>query len=218
MSPILKKRYYLPMIDWLMGYIESKGSFTISHPRIKVIKKGEFTRSISTLDEDGLIDLIPQFSEGGSIFIKKGPKTPLMVLMDVMTLCSFDPDYLKELLKLERISIEQLREILNFTIAINPPDMEEYRKFSRPCFSLGFQESDHEAIKMVKGLLEKEGIRVYGPYLMNKGRSQRIEVKGFEYCVKLHDLLARQQWYTSKRRDLDDWGREMMELLKKSRY
>ena len=193
-------------INWLMGFIEAKGHFNISNQRIMIIKKKYTFDFIDRLEKNDLIRYIIQFSENGAIFLKKGPKSPIEILKDTITVISFTPE------KLSEINIDNLRELFKLITALYRPAANEYRNFPRPSFTLTFNEDDSIIVFQIKKYIQKQGIKIYGPYKINKGRNLRIEIKGFENCIKFYDFLANQNWYTSKREKFKKWGEKILEI------
>jgi len=83
-------------IDWLMGFIEAKGCFTISHQTIPKIKK--YTQKyINNLKKEASIAEIQYLSKDGRIFTKDFLDYPLDIvnfLKNLITTYSFSRDYL----------------------------------------------------------------------------------------------------------------------------
>jgi len=194
-------------INWLMGYIEAKGNFSISNQRIKV-KKSKFTPEyIFKLTKPELIQFIIQFSDKGTIFYKlkeKFPRSPLRLLWDQIMIFQFTAEFLSVM------SIDNLRKLLAYIYSIIPPIGYEYQNFPRPAFSLTFHKKDNIIADKIKKYFEKQGIKIYGPYITNQGLNLRLEIKGYKNCMLLYDFLMKQKWFTSKKEKFEEWGNKIL--------
>jgi len=194
-------------INWLMGYIEAKGNFSISNQRIKV-KKSKFTPEyIFKLTKPELIQFIIQFSDKGTIFYKlkeKFPRSPLRLLWDQIMIFQFTDEFLSVM------SIDNLRKLLAYVYSIIPPIGYEYQNFPRPAFSLTFHKKDNIIADKIKKYFEKQGIKIYGPYITNQGLNLRLEIKGYTNCMLLYDFLMKQKWFTSKKEKFEEWGNKIL--------
>ena len=196
-------------IDWLMGFIEAKGCFTISHQTIPKIKK--YTQKyINNLKKEASIAEIQYLSKDGRIFTKDFLDYPLDIvnfLKNLITTYSFSRDYL-----IKR-DLETLKETLSLISTIRNTIIT-YDTYIRPNFSLTFHKEDKKLAEQLKVYFIKQGIKVYGPYKINKGANLRIEVKGSENCIKFKEFLEKQNWNTNKKIDFEKWGKEILEIVR----
>ncbi|MFX0138647.1 MAG: hypothetical protein ACFFDN_33705 [Candidatus Hodarchaeota archaeon] len=183
-----------PSIDWLMGFLEAKSSFTISHQKYKVIKKRYTKRYIKSLKKEDLFQEIKEIIMADILSFENIPKTL---------------SYLDEISK---FSTRKLRNFLKKLLDLKSIEREKYDSIPRPAFYLTLRKEDELIINKIKMFFNQSGIKSNGPYLTNKEANLRLEIKGINDCLKLYELLSEQKWYTSKRGNFEKWGKEILDI------
>ncbi|MHA1379267.1 MAG: LAGLIDADG family homing endonuclease [Candidatus Helarchaeota archaeon] len=174
-------------IEWLMGFIEAKGTFVISQQKIKRVREKSLSKE----------ELLQKLSK---ILPKSDPGFLNSIIFENLLTLN------------KRKLLKACKEALTLR-ALENEDFRYYEEkyFLRPAFSLTFNAEDENTVRSIKHFFEGLGINVNGPYQLNKGKNLRIEVKGIKNCLKIYDFLKDKDWYTSKKEKFEKWGKSMFE-------
>lgn len=169
--------------EWLMGYIEAKGCFTIPLQKLPNVGKKYEQDNIGNLKKKEIIREIKKIIKSDFVFREMSYKQ--------------SHDELKN----------QLTKIL--TLYSLKPDL--YSSFTpRPTFSLTFYYGDIHLINQIMDFFNSYGIETYQPYKI--GTNLRLEIKGAENCLCLYELLKNMKWHTYKKVRFDHWGHCILQI------